>query len=81
MALWHDATAASGSPCASRVFMGTLDGRLVAIDADTGLACKAFGQGGAVDLRAGLGEVVPGEMAMTSPPVVIRTQRRFRSCR
>ena len=51
--------------------MGTADGRLVAIDADTGRACADFGENGELDLRAGLGDVRPGEMSMTSPPTVI----------
>jgi quinoprotein glucose dehydrogenase len=71
VALWHDERADAGAPCGTRVFMGTMDGRLVAIDAGSGTACEDFGTGGFVDLRAGLGEVVAGEMAMTSPPVVI----------
>jgi quinoprotein glucose dehydrogenase len=74
VALWNDMEAEAGSarsPCQTRVFMGTLDARLVAIDADTGEACEAFGERGAVDLRVGLGEIVDEEMAMTSPPLVI----------
>ncbi len=69
--LWHDARAAGSAPCRTRVFMGTMDGRMVAIDAESGRACRDFGSSGAIDLRVGLGKVVPGEMAMTSPPVVI----------
>lgn len=76
VALWqdHSATAtgdARAKPCRTRVFMGTLDGRLVGIDADTGKACLDFGEQGAVDLRAGMGKVLDNEMAMTSPPLVI----------
>ncbi|NQX87554.1 MAG: pyrroloquinoline quinone-dependent dehydrogenase [Halioglobus sp.] len=71
VALWHDKRAQDKAPCRTRVFMGTMDGRLVAIDADSGAACADFGEGGAVDLKSGLGLVLPGEMAMTSPPVVI----------
>lgn len=58
-------------PCRTRVFMGTLDGRLVAIDAQTGTACEDFGARGEIDLHAGMGEIRNNEMAMTSPPVVI----------
>jgi quinoprotein glucose dehydrogenase len=79
VALWQDHNpTASGdtrsgdsAPCKTRVFMGTLDGRLVAIDAATGKACLDFGQQGAIDLSAGMGKVRNNEMAMTSPPVVI----------
>lgn len=71
VALWHDTAAQRQRPCLTRVFMGTLDGRLAAIDAATGAACEDFGEGGIVDLRAGLGEIRGNEMAMTSPPVVV----------
>jgi len=59
------------SVCARRVFMGTVDGGLVAVDADSGLACSDFGDAGRIDLLGGLGDVRPGEMHMTSPPTVI----------
>lgn len=79
VALWQDSAATeapatrntAATPCHTRVFMGTLDARLVAIDADTGKACEDFGNRGAVDLRQGMGDIVAGEMAMTSPPVII----------
>lgn len=83
VALWQDRAtlardvASGGSrdagniPCRTRVFMGTLDGRLIALDADTGNACEEFGEHGVIDLHQGMGDVPDGEMAMTSPPVVI----------
>lgn len=58
--------------CARRVFLGTLDMRLLAIDARTGRICDDFGEAGAVDLRRGLGEVLEGETYMTSPPTVVQ---------
>lgn len=70
VALWHDASTQRQGPCLTRVFMGTLDGRLAAIDAATGRACEDFGAAGFVDLRDGMGEIRGNEMAMTSPPVV-----------
>lgn len=78
MAIWEstagardDARAGVNEPCRTRVFMGTLDARLVAIDAATGKACLDFGERGAIDLRQGLGEVRDFEMALTSPPLVL----------
>lgn len=73
LALWK------GSPdkaeCNRTLFMGTIDGDMVAIDADTGKPCTRFGQAeglsGRVSLHRGLGDVRPGEMYMTSPPVVV----------
>ncbi|RZJ18783.1 MAG: membrane-bound PQQ-dependent dehydrogenase, glucose/quinate/shikimate family [Brevundimonas sp.] len=59
-------------PCAARLIEGTLDGRLIAVDARTGQPCPAFGQNGQVDIKVGMGEVVPGMVSITSPPVVVR---------
>ncbi|MAT94894.1 MAG: hypothetical protein CME59_20175 [Halioglobus sp.] len=70
VALWHDATAAA-TVCRSRVFMGTIDGRLVALDADSGRPCGDFGEGGSIDLGQGMGPLYRNELAMTSPPVVV----------
>jgi quinoprotein glucose dehydrogenase len=36
---WADPKAKKGQPCRLRIFMGTLDGRLVAIDGDNGKLC------------------------------------------
>ncbi|MBW2696345.1 MAG: pyrroloquinoline quinone-dependent dehydrogenase [Deltaproteobacteria bacterium] len=72
VALWRAAAGVdAGGDCSRRVFMGTMDARLVAVDADTGLACADFGEGGSVDLLAGLGDVHAGETYMTSPPTVV----------
>lgn len=74
VALWRAEASNSGSPepaCRSRIFMGTIDAALVALDAGTGRACADFGRAGRVDLRVGLGDVAPGEMYMTSPPTVV----------
>lgn len=54
-----------------RLLMGTNDGRLVAIDADSGKPCPKFGEAGQVDLKSGSGEERwLGEYQVTSPPVV-----------
>src|SRR5579872_6022645 len=50
-----------------RIFVGTIDGRLIAIDGHTGLPVAGFGAGGTVDLRAGYGDAVQE----TSPPAII----------
>ena len=63
--------ASPGEACTSRIFLGTLDARLIALDAATGLACEDFGVGGAVDLLDGIGETRDGEYYMTSPPTVL----------
>jgi quinoprotein glucose dehydrogenase len=68
---WTDTRARAGEPCARRIFSGTLDARLIALDAETGRPCAGFGEGGVVDLRDGIGDARPGEYGVTSPPLVL----------
>jgi quinoprotein glucose dehydrogenase len=68
---WRDPAADARDTCAVRIFLGTLDARLIALDAETGLPCSGFGDEGTVDLRAGIGPVRPGEYGVTSPPAVV----------
>jgi quinoprotein glucose dehydrogenase len=63
--------APAGAACAERIFTGTLDSELIAIDAATGRACPDFGTGGRVALREGIGDAAPWEYYPTSPPLVI----------
>jgi quinoprotein glucose dehydrogenase len=65
--------APDGAPpaCTRRVFAGTMDGRLLALDAADGRPCAGFGRAGELDLREGLGDVRPGEYGVTSPPTVV----------
>jgi len=56
-----------------RIFYGTYDGRLIALDARTGKLCPDFGNGGWVDLRQGAGERWPKqEYSVTSPPAIYK---------
>lgn len=50
-----------------RIFFGTIDGRLLALDALTGQPVSSFGNNGVVNLREGFGD----DISMTSPPAVI----------
>jgi quinoprotein glucose dehydrogenase len=68
---------APGQACRKTLYEATLDGRLVAVDADTGKACAAFGTGGEVSLKAGINlqsgidRLIPGEYHFTSAPAVV----------
>ena len=72
VAAWRDAHAKSGSACAFRIFFGTLDARLIALDAKTGKPCTTFGDGGTVDLSAGASTTAEwrGGYQVTSAPAV-----------
>ncbi len=56
--------------CESRIFFGTIDARLLALDAGTGAPCPDFGQSGTVRLDQGVGRVQEGQYGVTSPPAV-----------
>lgn len=56
--------------CARRIALGTVDARLISLDAETGAPCTGFGTGGTVDLNAGMSAHEPGEYMQTSAPTV-----------
>ena len=62
--------APAGTPCPRRIFAPTFDARIVALDADTGRECTAFGHAGYVDLRENMGASPAAMQISTSPPVV-----------
>ncbi len=68
---WHDPEAAPGSVCASRVFMGTADSRLIALDTRSGERCPGFGANGEVSITRDWPDKFPGEAKLTSAPVVV----------
>ncbi|PWU19643.1 MAG: pyrroloquinoline quinone-dependent dehydrogenase [Candidatus Rokuibacteriota bacterium] len=70
---WLDERADIGAPCRRRIFTGTIDARLIALDAATGVPCEDFGARGQIDLVQGidLGRTPRGDYQVTSPPAVI----------
>ncbi|MEP6574353.1 MAG: pyrroloquinoline quinone-dependent dehydrogenase [Gemmatimonadota bacterium] len=69
---WTDPRAGAGA-CARRIFVATIDARLIALDGKTGRPCTEFGRGGTVNLRDGLRNApsYQGEYEETSPPAII----------
>ena len=69
---WRDRTARSKQPCSLRIFAGTLDARLLAIDGASGRLCKGFGTNGAVDLNPGAATQTSwtGGYQVTSAPAI-----------
>jgi quinoprotein glucose dehydrogenase len=70
VSIWEDPDPKHQGPCTRRVFTGTLDARLLSLDAGTGAPCADFGAGGEIDLTAGLRSRDPGDYLVTSPPAV-----------
>lgn len=64
---------AAGDTCQRRILMNTIDARLVAINADNGEFCSAFGNNGIVDLKAGLGDASDPKYQLTSAPTLAGT--------
>ena len=71
---WVDPATGPNDACHRRIFLGAVDGRIVALDARTGKPCASFGDHGAVSLRRGLRNTpyYPEEYELTSPPAVVR---------
>jgi quinoprotein glucose dehydrogenase len=69
---YKNPNAAPDSMCASRILEGTLDARLIAVDAKTGALCPDFGNKGMVDLWTGMGERVPGWYGNVAALTIVR---------
>jgi quinoprotein glucose dehydrogenase len=82
VAYYSNLKAPAGRSCTERIIEGTLDMRLIAVDAKSGQPCEDFGTNGTVDLKGGLAQkdsatgaitpVIPGTAAITAPPVIIQ---------
>jgi quinoprotein glucose dehydrogenase len=72
---WRAANAVQGRSCERRIFVATVDARLIALDAARGTPCPDFGEAGQVDLSRGVDlgkyQADTREYGVTSPPVVI----------
>ncbi len=68
---WVDQQSKVGSECHSRIFMGTSDYRLLAIDAKSGKPCSSFGENGAVKMPVSKPIISPGEVSAGSNPAVV----------
>jgi len=69
---WIDPAAPPATRCAHRIYIGTLDARLLALDGLSGQPCVDFGKQGSVDLSLGVRMTRKGDYLVTSPPAVYR---------
>lgn len=70
VSVWENATPGKQGACTRRVFTGTLDARLLALDAMTGQPCSGFGTNGTVDLTQGMRIRDRADYLVTSPPAI-----------
>jgi quinoprotein glucose dehydrogenase len=85
IAYWEDVRAPADAACRHRLFMGTTDLRLVAVDARTGNGCAGFGTDGQVTVREMIAaeaeakarligrpaNLQHGDVQFSSPPAVV----------
>ncbi len=71
VALWHDGAAPADALCAARIFLATVDARLIALDLATGRRCAGFGHDGVVALPPDIPPAYPGELMFDSAPVLV----------
>jgi quinoprotein glucose dehydrogenase len=72
VSLWVDANRAAGEQCRKRIFVATIDARLIALDAATGTRCADFGERGELDLTRGIANRGRrGGYAVTSAPAIV----------
>ena len=69
---WRDTGAKAGTTCSLRIFIGTLDARLIALDGETGKPCRDFGTAGEVDLTNEVKLRDPGDYQVTSAPAIAK---------
>ena len=70
---WTDSHSAPAAACHLRIFEGTIDARLIAVDGRTGKPCADFGDAGQVDLKQGIDyhQKFPGDYQVTSAPAIV----------
>ncbi len=67
---YHEAPPTYAGECPKRIITGTVDARLIAVDAMTGRPCTSFGFDGAVNIVSGLGYSPLGNFMVTSTPLI-----------
>jgi len=71
VAAWASTSAAPNTPCMSRIFVATMDTRLIAVDAASGKPCTDFGDKGEIDLSKDVYFQSDAPYYNSSPPTVI----------
>jgi len=71
VSVWEDTDPKHEGACTRRVFVGTLDARLIALDAASGQPCTDFGTNGQVDLTRNMRIRDRDAYEITSPPAIL----------
>lgn len=71
VAQWTDSQSAPEDDCHHRILYTTVDLRLIALDAQTGLRCADFAENGEMRLAQDVEQQHHGELKLASPPTVV----------
>jgi quinoprotein glucose dehydrogenase len=71
VSVWEDTDPKRQGTCTRRVFVGTLDARLIALDAGSGQPCADFGTTGQIDLTSNVRIRDRDDYEVTSPPAIV----------
>ena len=72
VAYWQTPTPDAGQPCQKIVYIGTMDAKLHAIDADSGKRCGGFGQDGVLDVNQWNTTNSKWPLSLLQPPTVYK---------
>ncbi len=72
VAYWEAASPRQGQPCQKIVYIGTMDAKLFAVDADTGKACQDFGSNGVLDVNRWNTTNDKWPLSLLQPPTVYK---------
>jgi quinoprotein glucose dehydrogenase len=72
VAYWQATNPVPGKACQKIVYIGTMDARLFAVDADTGKPCRGFGKNGVVDVNRWNTTHDKWPMSLLQPPTVYK---------
>ena len=70
VAYWQAEKPAAGEACQKRVYIGTMDAKLHAVDADTGKPCADFGKDGVLDFNVFNTTNAKWPLSLLQPPTV-----------
>lgn len=72
VAYWQAKTMIPGKSCQKRIYVGTMDAKLYAIDADTGKLCSDFGVQGKLDINQWNNHPELWPLSILQPPTVYK---------
>jgi quinoprotein glucose dehydrogenase len=72
VAYWQAASSQPGIPCQKIVYVGTMDAKVHAVDADTGKKCEGFANGGVLDVNQWNKVNAKWPLSVLQPPTVYK---------